>query len=44
MTLDLTSYLVGIVVGVVFWNVGFFGVAALFKWRDAVRDRREASP
>ena len=43
MTLDLASYLVGIVVGVVFWNVGFFGVAALLKWRDAVRDRREAS-
>ena len=43
MTLDLASYVVGIVVGVVFWNVGFFGVAALLNWRDAVRDQRAAS-
>ena len=43
MDLDLASYLVGIVVGVVFWNVGFFGVGALLNWRAAVRDQRAAS-
>ena len=43
MNLDLASYVVGIVVGVVFWNVGFFGVAACLNYRDAVRDQRAAS-